>query len=56
MELRRRGSCFRDLKETFRKDYAPSDYTIPDIDMFLDLAAAKTTVTTKQTVVPQCWC
>lgn len=39
-------------KETFRKDYMPSDYTVPDINMFFDLAAAKTTVTTTSTVVP----
>ena len=39
-------------KETFRKDYMPSDYKIPDINMSFDLAAASSTITTTQTVVP----
>ena len=39
-------------KETFRKDYTPSDYKIPEINMYFDLAAAASTVTTTQTVVP----
>ncbi len=40
-------------KETFRLDYLPSEYKIPELDMLFDLGASKTIVTTTQVIVPE---
>jgi aminopeptidase N len=39
-------------KEFFRKDYKPSDFSIPDIYLSFDLSAEETIVTTTSKIVP----
>jgi aminopeptidase N len=46
------GVAGAEAKETFRKDYKPSDYLVPEINMMFDLGASKTVLTTTSTVVP----
>jgi aminopeptidase N len=41
------------VKETFRLDFKPSTYKIPELDMKFELGASKTLVTTTQVIVPE---